>query len=269
MPFDGNGNYTVPAGTQAVSGQIIDSIKYNALLTDLQTALTKAFLRDGQSAALTNLPMGGFKLTGLAAGVSANDSVRMADLAGAHVALADVATTSTTSTTATTATNINVTDDNATNANLFPVFVTGSGNVPSKLSSINLKFNPAIGTLTAVAFSGNGNSLSGSAGALSIGGSAGSAPWSGITGKPTTVAGYGITDFESRIGAIAAGGVGSTGLFSYAGGPQLTAGSTTAGSTLIFCDTTGSNLTVLASGTWVCCGFGAATGSNSVFRRIS
>ena len=80
MSFDGNGNYTVPAGTTAVTGTVIDSADYNALLADLQTALTKALLRDGQSAALANLPMGGYKLTGLAAGSSANDSVRFAQL---------------------------------------------------------------------------------------------------------------------------------------------------------------------------------------------
>lgn len=67
MSFDGSGNYTVPAGTAAVSGTTIDSAKYNALLTDLQTALTKCLLRDGQSAALADISMGGFKLTSVAA----------------------------------------------------------------------------------------------------------------------------------------------------------------------------------------------------------
>ena len=85
MSFDGNGNYTVPAGTSAVTGTVIDSAKYNALLTDLQTALTKAFLRDGQSAALANLPMGGYKLTGLAAGSNANDSVRFDQLTAGSI----------------------------------------------------------------------------------------------------------------------------------------------------------------------------------------
>lgn len=85
MSFDGNGNYTVPAGTAATTGTVIDSTLYNALLTDLQTALTKAFLRDGQSAALANLPMGGYKLTGLAAGSSANDSVRFDQLAAGNI----------------------------------------------------------------------------------------------------------------------------------------------------------------------------------------
>ena len=81
MAYDGNGNYIVPAGTAAVNGQIIDPTKYNAFLTDLQAALTKGFLRDGQSAALANLPMGGFKLTGLAAGATNGDAVRYEQLA--------------------------------------------------------------------------------------------------------------------------------------------------------------------------------------------
>lgn len=85
MSYDGNGNYTVPAGTTAVTGTVIDSADYNALLADLQTALTKALLRDGQSAALANLPMGGYKLTGLAAGSNANDSVRFDQLTAGSI----------------------------------------------------------------------------------------------------------------------------------------------------------------------------------------
>ncbi len=80
MSFDGNGNYTVPPGTAAVTGTAIDSAKYNAFWADLQTALSKALLRDGQSAALANIPMGGYKLTGLAAGSVAGDSVRWEQL---------------------------------------------------------------------------------------------------------------------------------------------------------------------------------------------
>lgn len=80
MSFDGNGNYTVPTGTAAVSGEVIDSAKYNTLLTDLQTALTKCLLRDGQGAALSAIPMGGFKITGLAAATAAGDALRYEQL---------------------------------------------------------------------------------------------------------------------------------------------------------------------------------------------
>jgi hypothetical protein len=76
MSFDGSGNYLVPAGTAAISGAVINASNYNALLTDLQTALTKCVTRDGQSPPTANLPMASRKLTGLAAGSVAGDSVR-------------------------------------------------------------------------------------------------------------------------------------------------------------------------------------------------
>lgn len=75
-------------------GTVIDSTKYNTLLSDLQTALTLCVTRNGQSAATTNLPMGGFKLTGLAAGLAAGDSLRWEQLfaQGAETAIASAAT---------------------------------------------------------------------------------------------------------------------------------------------------------------------------------
>jgi len=110
MSYDGNGNYTVPAGTQAVGGAVIDSTKYNALLTDLQTALTKALLRDGQSAALANIPMGSNKLTGLAAGSANGDSLRYEQLYVGGVTTVTNATNAASATSATNSTNaVNVT----------------------------------------------------------------------------------------------------------------------------------------------------------------
>lgn len=94
MPFDGSGNYVVPAGTAGVPNTVIDSTKYNTLLSDLQTALTLCVTRNGQSAAQANLPMGGFKLTGLGAGVTAGDSLRWEQLfsQGAETAIVSAAT---------------------------------------------------------------------------------------------------------------------------------------------------------------------------------
>lgn len=80
MSFDGNGNYIVPAGSDAVTGSIIASGPYNMLLRDLEASLTQCLLRSGQSAATNNVPMGGYKLVGLAAGVNAGDSVRFEQL---------------------------------------------------------------------------------------------------------------------------------------------------------------------------------------------
>lgn len=82
MSYDGLGNYLVPSGTQAVGGAVIDSVKYNALLTDLQTALTKCLLRDGQGAALAHINMGGFKLLSMAPGVAGTDGVNLSQLQG-------------------------------------------------------------------------------------------------------------------------------------------------------------------------------------------
>lgn len=75
MAFDGNGNYTVPPGTFAVSGELISSAAYNALLLDLQTALSKALLADGQRAATQNIALGGNRITALADAISATDAV--------------------------------------------------------------------------------------------------------------------------------------------------------------------------------------------------
>lgn len=55
-----------------------------------------------------------------------------------------------TATTATNATNVAITDDTATNATVYPVWVTANtGNLPSKVTSTKLKFNPSTGALTA------------------------------------------------------------------------------------------------------------------------
>jgi hypothetical protein len=55
--------------------------------------------------------------------------------------------------TATNATNIAITDDLATNATMFPVWVTANtGNLPAKVTSTKITFNPSTGVLTSSAF---------------------------------------------------------------------------------------------------------------------
>ncbi|MDB5222479.1 MAG: hypothetical protein JWN83_1146 [Chitinophagaceae bacterium] len=54
------------------------------------------------------------------------------------------------------ATLIGIADDNATNATMYPTWVTtNSGNQAQKTSSTKLSFNPSTGTLTSIAFVGN------------------------------------------------------------------------------------------------------------------
>ena len=77
---------------------------------------------------------------------------------------ADTATSATTAgsaTSATNTTNVGITDDTTTNATMYPTWVTSTtGNLPEKVSSTKLTFNPSTSTLTATNFVGNltGNS---------------------------------------------------------------------------------------------------------------
>jgi hypothetical protein len=62
----------------------------------------------------------------------------------------------TTATTATNATNTAITDDTTTNATMYPTWVTSTtGNLPQKVSSTKMTFNPSTGTLTATVMSAN------------------------------------------------------------------------------------------------------------------
>lgn len=64
MPFNGSGTFTLVAGNPVVTGTVISSTVHNNTTSDFATGFTNCVTRDGQSAALSNLPMGGFKHTG-------------------------------------------------------------------------------------------------------------------------------------------------------------------------------------------------------------
>lgn len=68
---------------------------------------------------------------------------------------ADTSTSSLAAGTSTNTTNTAITDDNSTNATMYPTWVTSnSGNLPQNVSSAKLRFNPASGTLTSNIFQG-------------------------------------------------------------------------------------------------------------------
>jgi len=58
-----------------------------------------------------------------------------------------------------------------------------------------------LGAVSAASFSGSGSGLTGTASGFT----AGAVPWSGVTGKPTTIAGYGITNALSTSGGTVNG----------------------------------------------------------------
>jgi len=76
MARNGSGTFSLPAGNPVVTGTTIQSTWANTTLSDLATAITQSVAADGQTPITANIPMGGFKITGLAAGSGAGDSVR-------------------------------------------------------------------------------------------------------------------------------------------------------------------------------------------------
>lgn len=63
MPRNGSGTFAFAASSvnPAVSGTEIDPAAFNALIQDLEDALTASIAKDGQTAATANLPMNGFR----------------------------------------------------------------------------------------------------------------------------------------------------------------------------------------------------------------
>lgn len=85
MAYNGSGVFIplVAPTYPAVDGTTIVASYYNAVIADLISGLNLALPRDGQGAATANLPMGGFKLTGLGAGSAAGNSVEYAQFLAA------------------------------------------------------------------------------------------------------------------------------------------------------------------------------------------
>jgi len=80
MAFNGSGVFQAltPPTFPAVAGETIFASRFNAVINDIiNEGLSKVITRDGQSPPTNNLPMGGYKLTGLDVGVSDADSVNV------------------------------------------------------------------------------------------------------------------------------------------------------------------------------------------------
>ena len=69
MAFSG-GVYTLP-GPALVTGEIVSATENNQLRNDMAASFNLTFLRNGTSTATANLPMGGYKLTGLGVATTA------------------------------------------------------------------------------------------------------------------------------------------------------------------------------------------------------
>jgi hypothetical protein len=114
----------------------------------------------GSAAGLTSVPAGQLSGT-IPSGVLGNSTVYIGTTAIAlnrgsasqsltGVSIDGSAGSAGSATNATNATNIGITDDTSTAADYYPVWVTNTtGNLPAKVSSTKLKFNPSTGVLTA------------------------------------------------------------------------------------------------------------------------
>jgi len=131
------------------------------------TGLFTATGFSGSGANLTSLPAGQLSGT-IPSGVLGNSTLYVGTTAIAlnrasasqsltGVSIDGSAGSATTATDATNATNIAIIDDTSTNADYYPVWVTNStGNLPAKVSSTKLKFNPSTGVLTPTGGIGGG-----------------------------------------------------------------------------------------------------------------
>lgn len=98
----------------------------------------------------------------------------------------------TTATTATNATNTAITDDTTTNATMNVTWVTSNtGNLPQKVTSTKLTFNPSTGVLSSTSFTGAGTGLTGTAASLTTGNVTTNANLTGVitsVGNATSIA---------------------------------------------------------------------------------
>jgi hypothetical protein len=86
MPFNGAGTFTRIYSwvTDAANGIFVSSTRTDADTNDIATGLSNVICKDGQSTPTANIPMGGFKITGLGLGTATTDAARV-DNANASV----------------------------------------------------------------------------------------------------------------------------------------------------------------------------------------
>ena len=81
MSFNGSGTFVINSAGQPVSANtLIEAAVFNAFTADIATGLSTAIAKDGQTTVTANLPMAGFKFTGLGAGSANGHSLRYEQL---------------------------------------------------------------------------------------------------------------------------------------------------------------------------------------------
>ena len=83
MARNGSGTYN-RAVSPYTAGTTITAATVNSEMDDIATALTGSMARDGQSPATANIPMGGFRLTGLGNAVANTDAAALGQITAAQ-----------------------------------------------------------------------------------------------------------------------------------------------------------------------------------------
>lgn len=83
MSYNGSGTFQInTTGQPVVSGTVISSTAFNSLTADLANGLSTAITKDGQTTVTANIPMAGFKITGLGAATTGTDAARYSQIQG-------------------------------------------------------------------------------------------------------------------------------------------------------------------------------------------
>jgi len=81
LSYNGSGTFQInTAGQPVVAGTVISSTAFNSLTADLANGLSTAITKDGQTTVTNNIPMSGFKITGLGAATVGTDAVRYSQI---------------------------------------------------------------------------------------------------------------------------------------------------------------------------------------------
>lgn len=89
MPFDGNGNHSLPPGTIVQEGQTVLPSQHNPPFLDVSASLSQTLLRSGAAPWTGDQNANGNKLTNLAAPTNPNDALRLTDLSSRPAFLAN------------------------------------------------------------------------------------------------------------------------------------------------------------------------------------
>lgn len=88
MSLNGSGAFIVNStGQPVVANTLISAVVFNAFTADVAAALSTAIYKDGQQTVTANIPLGGFKITGLGDASNAGDALRFNGAAGTPTSL--------------------------------------------------------------------------------------------------------------------------------------------------------------------------------------